>query len=865
MKSLKWLLKCFILACVLGITSIVGLYFYFSPDLPDAKSLKDIKLQTPLKVFTSDGLLISQYGEKRRIPLTLKQIPAQMQQAFLAIEDSRFYAHPGIDPIGIARAVFSLIVTGEKKQGASTITQQVARNYFLTREKTFTRKVKEIFLAWNIEQELTKDEILLAYLNKIPLGHRSFGVGAAAQVYYGKEPAQLTLAQMAVIAGLPKAPSTLNPIRSPERSRARRNLVLNRMYDLGFIDEQQFQQATSAPTTAKRHGAQIDLYAPYLGEMVRDWVVQKYGKNLAYSGGFNVYTTVPSHLQLAAQQALANNIQNYDFRHGYRGSEATLWNNLTTTVDDTGPVPSTALSNQEIVEYLAKVKDYKQLQPAVVTKVNDTSFIAVIKPGDEIEVLWPNMKWARKFIDDEHQGPAPKVPSDIVAEGELIRLKETPEGWTLGQIPQVSSALISLAPQDGAIKAIVGGYDFSSSQFNRATQAKRQIGSNIKPFIYSYAMSRGFTLASIINDAPITKWNKSQGLAWRPKNSPPIYDGPTRLRLGLAQSKNVMSVKLIREVGIKGTIKHLTKFGFNKKDLPFGESLALGSASVSPLEAATAYATFANGGYKVEPYFVARIEDQNHHIIYQAQPLVACSECELQPDKIEQTELTTLTAMNQATDDISSVFKDICWLPKERLATRIISRQNAFLVSEMMRSVIQGGGNWSKGTGWSGTGWRAGRLKRQDIGGKTGTTNDSKDTWFSGASPDLVATIWIGFDNPARTLGKTRRNKNLGKGQITGKEAGAKTAQPQWIDFMSTALKAYPQRDIAIPEGISTVRIDRDTGLLTTKTNHTSKFEYFITGTEPTVYIEQSQLVDDLDNSDKTNLDDDSNFEDDIF
>ena len=850
LNALVRVIRSIIFLAILGGMSILGLYLYFSPDLPDASTLKEIKLQTPLKVFTLDGKLISQYGEKRRTPLTLEQIPKKMQQAFLAIEDSRFYQHPGIDPIGITRAVFSLITTGKKKQGASTITQQVARNYFLTREKTFTRKIKEIFLALNIEQELTKDQILLAYLNKIPLGHRSFGVGAAAQVYYGKNPDQLTLAQMAVIAGLPKAPSTLNPIRSPTRSKARRNLVLKRMLVLGYINNDEFEQAFNAPTTAKRHGAQIEVYAPYLGEMVRHWMVNKYGKTQAYSSGFNVYTTVPSHLQIAAQQAVATNIYDYDLRHGYRGPEQQLWQDKEYSNSKVS-LPTEPLSTTEITDYLSQIKYYKQLQPAVVIATEKQSLTALLSSGEQITVPWQHMKWARKFIDDEHQGSAPTLAADIVTAGDLIRVIAVKDSWKLTQIPQVSSALVSISPRDGAIMAIVGGNNFAESQFNRVTQAKRQIGSNIKPFIYSYALSKGFTLASIINDAPITKWNKSQGLAWRPKNSPPIYNGPTRLRLGLAQSKNVMSVKLIRELGIKGSINHLTKFGFNKKDLPYGESLALGSASISPLDAVTGYATFANGGFKVEPYFIDRIENQDQQNIYQAQPLIACLACEKSNSTSEHNNIEV------------PLFEDFCWLPADRLAPRIISEQNAFLVSEMMRSVISGGGNWSKGTGWSGTGWRAGVLKRRDIGGKTGTTNNLKDTWFSGISTNLVATTWVGFDNPGRTLGKTRKNVNLGKNQVKGKEAGAKTAQPQWIKFMAVALKDYPEQSIYIPEGITTARIDRATGLLTTKTDYSSRFEYFITGSAPTEYIEPTQptIFNDYLDSDRPN----SDFEDDIF
>jgi len=817
---------------------IIGLYFYLSPGLPDVNSLKEIKLQTPLKVFTADGKLMSQYGEKRRIPLTIDQVPLQMQQAFMAIEDSRFYQHPGIDPIGIVRAAVNLIVTGEKRQGASTITQQVARNYFLTREKTFIRKIREVFLALKIEQALSKDEILLLYLNKIPLGHRSFGVGAAAQVYYGKDVSELTLAQIAVIAGLPKAPSTLNPIRSPERSRARRQLVLLRMLDLGFIERAQYDEANMAPTTAKRHGAQIELYAPYLGEMVRAYMVEKYGRKAAYSQGFNVYTTVPSHLQQAAQQALAKNIHNYDQRHGYRGPEQILWQDELLVQPDEPVQNVTQISTQpwteqEIHTKLADTATFKSLQPAVVTAVAEQSFSAMLSNGESIILKWDNIKWARAYIDDDHQAKAPTLASDIVQPGYLIRVEQKQQQWWLSQIPQVSSAFVAMNPNDGAIKSIVGGYNFSHSQFNRVTQAKRQIGSNIKPFLYSNAMKNNFTLASIINDVPITQWDKSQNSAWRPKNSPPVYNGLTRLRLGLAQSKNVMSVKLIQQLGIRSTIDHLTLFGFDRTDLPYGESLALGSASVTPLSAVTGYATIANGGYKVTPYFIDIITDQYGETVFQSEPKIACAMCQTSAEqKLEiDQDLASLTLDSQ------------CYLPESRLAPRVITEQNAFLVSEMMRSAITGGGSWAKKTGWAGTAWRVAQtIKRRDMGGKTGTTNDSKDTWFSGVTPSLVATTWVGFDNPSRALGKTSKNKNFGKDQTSGKEAGAKTALPTWVYYMDVALRDYPEQPIKIPEGITTVRIDLATGLLTTKFDHTSRFEYFAIGTQPEKYVEQPEV-----------------------
>ncbi len=852
LKFLKWTLITGLIGGLLGIISLVGLYMYLSPDLPDATKLKEFKLQTPLKVFSQDGKLISQYGEKKRIPLTFDEVPLQMRQAFLAIEDSRFYQHPGIDPIGIVRAAINLAVTGKKGQGASTITQQVARNYFLTREKTYIRKIREVFLAWNIEQELSKDEILLAYLNKIPLGHRSFGVGAAAQVYYGKSVDELTLAQMAVIAGLPKAPSTLNPIRSPSRAKARRNLVLKRMHDLKYIDNAEYEAAKNAPITGKRHGAKIELYAPYLGEMVRAHMVETYGRETAYSNGFNVYTTVPSELQLAAQNAVATNILNYDLRHGYRGPEQQF--DLEKVLDVAKNESSESIDidpNSIIAKLLSKTRDVRILQPAVVKTVNEQVFEAVLKNGESIIIEWDQMKWARAFVDDNNQGAAPQAAIDIVALGDLIRVFKKQDKWHLSQVPEVSSSLVSLDPYDGAMRSIIGGFDFNKSQFNRVTQAKRQIGSNIKPFLYSFAMDKGFTLASIINDVPITQWDRSQGAAWRPKNSPPIYNGPTRLRLGLSQSKNVMSVKLIQKLGIRNSINHMTKFGFQKDDLPIGESLALGSASVTPLEAATAYATFANGGFLISPYFIERITDSTQGVVEIANPPIACQACEQAPEIVIDnfSPLESIELSQQ------------CMMDKSKLAPRVISAQNAFLVTEMLKSVITGGGNWSKKTGWSGTGWRiANTIKRKDIGGKTGTTNDSKDAWFSGISPYFVTSTWIGFDNPSRALGRTRTNKNLDKSQVKGAESGAKSAMPTWIEFMHFALKDYPQQRKTVPANIKTVRIDIATGLLTTKTDHTSRFEYFIAGTEPTTFVdvEQSTTATTVDSVD-------DQFEDDIF
>ncbi|CAM2776255.1 penicillin-binding protein 1A [Moritella viscosa] len=852
----KWIKRLSVLLLVsglFGVGSIIALYFYIKPELPDVTTLKTIQLQTPMKVFSQDGKLISQFGEKRRIPIEIDDVPPLMIKAFLATEDNRFYTHPGIDPIGIIRAASIMIMTGERKQGASTITQQVARNFFLTREKTFIRKIKEIFLAWHIEQNLTKNEILTLYLNKIPLGYRSFGIGSAAQVYYGKTLNELTLAQMAVIAGLPKAPSALNPIRSPKRAKARRHVVLLRMLDENYITQAQFEDANTAPITGVYHGAEIDLSAPYLAEMVRSEMISRYGEEKAYTQGLNVYTTVHSNRQTAATTALINNLLNYDLRHGYRGPLGQAWTN------------DKVLSNEDILLLLKDKPSYKPLQPAVIMTVKEQQVEALLANGDQVTVSWAGLKWARPFISDKKQGPAPQTADAIVNVGDIVLLRPMSvdnkhDQWMLGQLPDASSAFIAIDNNDGAIEALVGGFNYQQSKFNRVTQAERQIGSNIKPFVYSAGLAQGATLASLINDAPINQWDPRAGTAWRPKNSPPTYNGPTRLRLGLAQSKNVMSVRLFRQVGLTNAINYMARFGFDKSKLPRNESLALGSASLTPLKVAVAFATFANGGFKVEPYFIDRIENANGELLYQTTPKQACLTCE------KQIALNTDDPEYwSAIEGDARTLCDIAPYGTLQVAPRIITEQNAFLMRQMMASVIWGGGSWRHKTGWNGTGWRAAAaLKRHDLGGKTGTTNEAKDAWFSGFNPDISATSWIGFDDHRRELGRVSRNINLDKHQVSGGEAGAKTAQPAWIEFMKSALEGIPERPNVLPENIVQVRIDRESGLLTYKSDYTSRFEYFIQGTEPTEYV-NNQDADSSFNRGGENSDDANESLDDLF
>ena len=889
MFSFKRLVKFGLFSTFLLVLAIIVAYLSIKSSLPSVESLKDVQWQTPMKIFSVDGKLISQYGEKKRIPLALKEFPQPLINAILATEDDRFYLHFGVDPIGMGRAVIGQI-TGNSRGGASTITMQVARNFFGSRELTYIRKLREIFTAFHIEYLLTKDEILSLYLNKIPLGHRAYGFGAAAQVYYGKELHELTLAQFAVLAGLPKAPSTLNPIRSPKRAKARRAVVLKRMLVTDYISDEDYKTALNAPITGKRHGAEIELNAPYIAEMAHQEMISLYGKEQAYTGGYRVFTTIPAHLQKSAQQSVITNLFNYDQRHGYRGPITSLRpalenksnnapnNQIQDGVNSTEHLP---LTYDELKAALTKLSGYQSLIPAVVNEIFDNEVTIKNKvtikllDNEDGTIFWQGMSWAREFISDQKQGLPPKLASDIFSYGDVIWVTKSDindNGYHLSQLPQVSSALVAISPDNGAIKAAVGGFSFKQSQFNRVTQAKRQVGSNIKPFIYSAALENGFTLASMVNDAPINQTDKNTGLVWRPKNSPPVYNGPIRVRRALAQSKNVIAVRLLRSVGLSKIIDHLSSFGFAPDELPRNESLALGSASLTPLEVVTGFATFANGGFLIEPYLIERIEDSFGKIIFQAKPSLACEDCTDFTQYNDFQSQTDFDFQKNLTADINPLSSNSLSGKFEILnstsetdeallvnkAERVISSQNAFLITEALNSAIWGY-DWSITPGWQGTGFRARlALKRRDIAGKTGTTNQAKDAWFSGFSRRLVATSWIGFDNPSRNLGQSLFNKNLGKDQITGKEFGAKSAQPAWITFMKTALAELPVEPFEQPLDIVSVRIDKVSGKLSKKTDKTSLFEYFQIGTAPKEYVT-------LDNSSEILDGDDSNEDEDIF
>ncbi|MDU2939428.1 MAG: peptidoglycan glycosyltransferase/peptidoglycan DD-transpeptidase MrcA [Enterobacteriaceae bacterium] len=829
MKFVKYLFILAVFCILLGAGSIYGLYKFVEPQLPDVATLKDVRLQIPMQIYSADGELMAQYGEKRRIPVTLAQMPPEMVKAFIATEDSRFYEHHGVDPVGIFRAASVALFSGHATQGASTITQQLARNFFLSPERTLMRKIKEVFLAIRIEQLMSKDEILELYLNKIYLGYRAYGVGAAAQVYFGKTVDQLTLSEMATIAGLPKAPSTFNPLYSLDRATSRRNVVLSRMLSEGYITQDQFTQARSETIDANYHAPEIAFSAPYLTELVRQEMVTRYGEK-AYEDGYRVYTTISRKNQQAAQNAVRTNVLDYDMRHGYRGPANVLWK-----------VGEAAWDTKKITDSLKALPSYGPLAPAVITSASPQEATAMLGDGTTVSLRMEGVRWARPWISDTQQGRTPGKVTDVVQTGQQVWVRQVNDSWWLAQVPDVNSALVSINPHDGAILALVGGFDFNQSKFNRATQALRQVGSNIKPFLYTAAMDKGLTLASILNDVPISRWDAGAGSDWRPKNSPAEYAGPIRLRQGLGQSKNVVMVRAMRAMGVDYAAEYLQRFGFPAQNIVHTESLALGSASFTPMQVARGYAVMANGGFLVDPYFITKIENDQGGVIFAANPKVACAECDI-PVIYGETQKSNVLE-NQDVEDVATSQEQknlavpmpqleqanqdlVARTGSQQYAPHVVNTPLAFLIKSALNTNIFGE------PGWMGTGWRAGRdLQRHDIGGKTGTTNSSKDAWFSGYGPGAVTSVWIGFDDHRRDLGRTTASGAI-KDQISGYEGGAKSAQPAWDAFMKSILDGVPEDPLTPPPGIVTVNIDRSTGQLANGGN--SRAEYFIEGTQPT-------------------------------
>lgn len=826
LKLLKYGVKLFTGLALYGLLLCMATYDHFAQDLPDVATLKDVRLQTPMQVYSKDGELIAIFGERHRIPLKYDEIPQIVVNAVIATEDARFYEHFGIDPIGIMRAMYIGFKEKSFSQGGSTITQQVAKNFFLTPEKSITRKVKEMIIAIRMERELSKDEIMALYLNMINFGSRAYGVAAASYTFFGKTPDQLTIDEAALLAGLPNAPSAYNPISHPEKALIRRNWVLGRMLDQSYITQAQFNEAIKKPLNASYHTQKIEFSAPYVAEMARQFMYDKFGEN-AYTDGYKVYTTISKTDQLAATEAMQKHIIDYDIRHGYRGPEKVLWKNN-----------EKPLKAEQIQEALHKYICYSGMCPAVVLESSDKVAKAVLSDNTNIKITFQDMKWARKFINDNKQGAFPKKVNDTLNPGQLIWVKKSGDNWTLAQIPAVNGALVSLDSNNGAIKAIVGGYDFNLSKFNRATQALRQLGSNIKPFVYTATLEKGLTMATLLNDAPIVR--KTGSVIWRPKNSPPTYAGPLRMRVGLGMSKNVMMVRALRAIGIDYVAEYLERFGFPKENISHNESLALGAASFTPLQVARAYSVIVNGGYLITPYLIEKIEyDNDSGVIYQHQPLIACQNCKGEVVKFDSVPLSLDNVENEINDtgneepevanlksednlilpDISADNKTIDVSPK--YAPHTVDSGIAFIMKDGLRSIVFGGSDWQ------GTAWRVKALGRRDVGGKTGTTNLSKDVWFSGFGGNIVTSVWMGFDDHRRALGRTNRA-----------EAGAVTANPVWVDYMKVALENVPEKEDVKPDNVISLKIDQRTGKLAGYGSK-SMSEYFIKGTEPTSYSSQ--------------------------
>ncbi|MGD8324509.1 MAG: PBP1A family penicillin-binding protein, partial [Gammaproteobacteria bacterium] len=774
-----------------------GGYYYVEPTLPDAAELRNIEIQIPLSVYTRDGRLIAQFGEQKRNPVVYDEIPELIVQAFLAAEDDTFFEHPGIDFTGIARsAVNYLISPSDRVPGASTITQQIAREYFLSRDYSLVRKFREQIMALRIEREFSKEEILELFLNTTFLGQRSYGVAAAARTYFNKELDELSLSDAAILAGIPQGPSIMNPVSNPDAARVRRTYVLRRMNELGWITREQREQATAVPVLPTMYGARIESQAPYIAEMVRLEMLERYGLS-AYTSGFRVTATVDSRLQAASNRAIRRALDEYDRRHGYRGPLAQVDLPLAAVPEPTltqrpaagEPIPAEAAA--AATEVPGSVADMESLTPEKIDEVYlrellsdypqliDFEPVIVLAAAEQAAQVWSpwrglvtmtldDVAWARPYIDEYNRGPSPRSVSDVLARGQIIRVQARADGsLELAQIPEVQGAFVAMDPFDGAVVALNGGYDFNLDNFNRAIQSERQPGSAFKPFTFSAALDNGYTVASIFNDSPLTIEETEQELPWRPENYNNKWYGLVSMRYALERSINVASIRVVLATGVGATAAHVRRFGFSETAAPRDVGIALGSGGVSAVDLARGYAAFANSGFKVEPYYIQRVEDADGQVIFEAEPMLACNECNdvvAAPEELERELVDSATQL----------------YPPRNRAERVISPQNAYLVADMMQGVIR-----------RGTGARAQReLGRRDLAGKTGTTNESRDTWFAGFNGDIVATSWVGFNDY--------------RGQ--GDEEGASAALPMWIAFMGEALDGMPENPIEMPPGIVEVR-----------------------------------------------------------
>ena len=761
---------------------LIILYAYVAIHLPNVQVLQDAHMQIPMRILSADGQLIAQYGSKKRTPITLDQVPKPLIQALLDTEDKRFYEHEGVDFIGIARAAVAVATSGRKVQGASTITMQVARNFFLTRKKSYIRKINEILLALKIEHNFSKDKILELYLNKVFFGNRAYGIAAAAQVYYGKKPKELTLAEMAMLAGLPQSPSRDNPLINPKGALDRRNHVLERMLANQDIDQATYDATIKEPITASYHEQRIQLSAPYVGEMVRQAIIKTYGKD-AYQQGFTVVTTVTATHQRAAQSALQSGLIAYSKRHGYLGPEQHL----------------SIITQPSWLTTIQNIRPIANLEPAVVIAVHHHDIVVLKQDGHQTKIDWDALKWARKRTAKMYLGPVLKQADQIVELGDVVRIQQVKKQWVLSQLPAVQGALVSMNPETGGILALDGGFTFNLSHFNRVTQAYRQAGSVFKPFLYSAALNKGYTLASIINDAPVVMKDTGEDALWRPNNDNFVFQGPTRLIVGLNQSRNLVSIRLLQNIGIPYARDYATRFGFDINKLPDAPSLALGSASLTPLSIAQGFGVFANGGYLVKPHLVGKILDSNNKIVYENNlpyapnpnaPLNKSSE----PSNAQATSLA---------------------LQQHAQAREVITPQNTYLMNHALQTVIQ-----------QGTGRAARALGRHDLAGKTGTSNDFSDAWFAGFNTQNVTVTWVGFDNQA----------NL-------REYGSQAALPIWMNYIKSTLAKTHNAIMPQPPGIINVRIDPKTGLLARPNEQGAIFELFRNQYAPKTYTTRPEYT----------------------
>jgi penicillin-binding protein 1A len=790
-RRLPWVLGTLVVALVGTVgMAFLATYYYLRPTLPDVAELRDLKLQMPLRVYSRDGRLVGQIGEQRRLPVAYAELPEVVIQAFLAAEDDRFFEHPGIDWQGMTRALLVAAGFPGPRQGGSTITQQLVRTTLIENERTLRRKLREIFLAITLEHELSKQEILELFLNTVFLGQRSYGVAAAAETYFGRRLQEITIAEAALLAGLPQAPSRYNPVASRELAERRRSYVLRRMFELGFIDEEEQRLALATPVSGELHGPRVEVDAPWAAELVRQAMLAEYGEQ-AYSDGLRVVTTIDSRLQRAADVALRSAVLEYDRRHGYRGVA--------------GKAPLPAVEGPDDVEAaLQRFPTVGGLLPALVLAVDGSAARVATRSRGEFSIPFDNMRWARPATAPGVVGPAPRRPADVLARGDVVYVLPEQAGRALlVQVPAAQGALVAVDPQDGAIVAMSGGFDFYATSFNRTTQAKRQPGSAFKPFIYSAALDSGLTPASLVLDAPVVyeAAETGSGQDWRPQNVDARFYGPTRLRDALARSRNLVSVRVMRSIGVGPTLDFVQNFGFPRSQLPDNLTTALGTAQVTPLEMAAGYAVFANGGQRIEPYLIDRVEDATGATLSQAAPVLACPECGSEAG-YGRALATVVPGDGNGVTRAEEAGGGLPEVPQERLAPRAISAANAFVMTDMMRDVIR-----------AGTARRALALGRGDLAGKTGTTNDRRDAWFAGFNAGLVAVSWVGFDQE-RSLGNN--------------EEGGRTALPMWVYFMHEALRGRPEQRLPMPEGVITARVSPVSGALASADDPDAFFEFFL-------------------------------------